>query len=98
MCPVCLCFYICVTLSHALSISVSLSPSVSVLSVDGLLLLLLLLLFCHYMLQLGGFVFYEDVCAGKQQVNCWNTIGWLSTPLAGPLVSIVLVLPGLGVV
>lgn len=32
------------------------------------------LLFCHYMLQIGGFVFYEDVCPGDWQVKHWNSL------------------------
>lgn len=31
------------------------------------------LLFCHYMHQIGGFVFYEDVCTGDWQVKRCNS-------------------------
>lgn len=32
------------------------------------------LLFCHYMLQIGGFVFYEDVFTGDWQVKHCNSL------------------------
>ncbi len=32
------------------------------------------LLFCHYMLQIGGFVFYEDVFTGDWQVKHCNSV------------------------
>lgn len=31
-------------------------------------------LFCHYMLQIGGFMFFEDVCSGDRQVKLCNSL------------------------
>lgn len=61
--------------SHALgTVSYCLSVCMSPHSHGRLFCVVHWLLFCHYMLQIGGFVFYEDVCTGDGQVKHCNSL------------------------
>lgn len=55
-----------------------------------------LMLFYRYMLQIGGFVFYEDVCTGDWQVNA-AMISWRSDTCKSLLIPCLQLLPPINI-